>query len=248
MNRHILAPFLALILAIFIPPPRASAVPQRMVFNDEATTLTKGTFEFETASIWEHGSHENVFTFKHELEFGLTDNLELDVYLSEWDYTKSKGESGKATWGNAGLELIYAFSNPTTDIVGSALSLETQFGKHGLFELEPRLRLQKNVGPFTLLYNVGLNASWSNEENSGEFFQALGAAYRINSHVFAGVDLTHNVAYPGWSNPANELYLGPTLHLRSGSVWLATEMGFKLTAQDREAPAFRLGIRFGFSF
>lgn len=237
----------AAVLAFF-PTQRASAVAQRFVNADEATVLPKGAAEFESTIDWGHGHGLDTFEFKHEIEWGLTDSIELDFYLSEWSIERVKGGGTTTTWGNAGVEALFAFSNPNTATIGSALSLEVQFGQHGTFELEPRLRLQKNFGKVLALYNVGLNAHWDDDGKSGEVFQSLGVSAEVNPHFFAGVNLTHVAGLEDWKNAEHELYLGPALHYRKGNFWATTEMGFKLYNKADDAADFHLGVRFGFQF
>ena len=71
----------------------------------------------------------------------------------------SRRRGGSTKWEGSGFELIYNLTDPTKDFIGSALYGELLMNDTEL-ELEAKLLLQKNLGPFALVYNAILEAEW----------------------------------------------------------------------------------------
>src|SRR5439155_24253502 len=67
---------------------------RRFTFTQEATTLPKGGVDFENWFTYKRGTPEdstfNRFEFRHELEFGLSDSVQLAVYLADWSRTSGE--------------------------------------------------------------------------------------------------------------------------------------------------------------
>src|SRR5829696_1459136 len=168
----------ALSLVTFVLASAASseAGQRRFAFTYETTTSPKGEVELENLVTWKHTRNRegrvDEFDFRHELEFGVTDRLQVGVYLLDWSY--SPDATGKKTqYKHSGVELIYALTNPVTDWIGSAAYLEVLAGDEVL-EIEGKLLLQKNFGPLIIAYNAVLEAEWEGhklEERTGEFQQ-----------------------------------------------------------------------------
>ena len=75
--------FLVLAAALATALP-ASAGERRFSYTYETTTAAKGGVELENWVTWKHSNHRSaedtdVFEFRHELEFGLTDRLQLGL-------------------------------------------------------------------------------------------------------------------------------------------------------------------------
>lgn len=246
MTKHLSIIPLAAVLAVLTN--NASAVPQPLVNTDLSTTLAKGSFEFENRVIWGHSGGADEVAFSHEIEYGLTDNLEVDLYLSEWNWSKEDGSKGHSRWESAGVELLYALSNPTADALGSAIAVETQFG-NDFWVLEPQLRLQKNFGPVITVFNlVVANEFTKDEDDSQEISQSLGVAYQVCPNFFVGADVNHATGFTDWKDSEEEWYAGPALHFRGGPVWATIAASFKLSADADDAPDFNIGAKFGFNW
>ena len=226
----------------------ASAVPQPLINVDLTTTLAKGSFEFENRILWSHSSGADELSFSHEIEFGVTENFEIDLYLSEWSWSKVDGEGSDSIWESAGIEGLYSFSNPSTDALGVALAVETQFG-NDFWVLEPQLRFQKNVGPVILMANlVFANEFLKDEADGQEFAQSIGASYQVTPNFFVGADISHATVFTDWKDSENEWYAGPAVHFRSGSVWATLGASFKLSADADDAADVVIGTKFGINF
>lgn len=219
---------------------------RRFSYSYEVTTAPRGAFELETSTTWKHSSDGDVFDFRHELEIGLTDHLQLGLYLADWSYERHDG----AHYANSGAELIWNLSNPTTDFLGSAVYFEALFGDHQL-ELEGKLLLQKNLGPVTLAYNLILEAAWEGRglsERRGEFAQTLSVSYDLNKHFSVGAEFLHEIDIPDWSEGEKSvLWFGPNASLRYGRFFATATGLFRTTGNEGEADVqTRLIVGFDF--
>src|SRR5687768_446888 len=74
---------------------QAKAGERRFTYVYEATTMTPGHLEYEQWLTWKTHSDNDPefdrFDFRHELEFGLTDRLQLGLYLSDWRIQDGEG-------------------------------------------------------------------------------------------------------------------------------------------------------------
>ena len=237
------------ILAAFAAAGVAQASPQKFANSYEAKTLSKGQFEFENNVLWDHSNGVNGFEFEHEIEFGITDNFQISL-LAEWSTEHVSGEGSESAFGKAGIEAIYQLSNPASDPLGSALLGEVAIGDKE-FSLEGKLLLSKDAGPFTAVYNIGIEGFWEGSDYSdasGEFTQTAGLTYAISQQLFLGAELTHSLEIPDWSGSgANSLKIGPSLAFRAGNFWAALSAGWEVTNEE-DASDFSGKIRFGFVF
>ena len=226
----------------------AYAVPQPLINTNLSTTLAKGSYEFENRILWSHSGGADELSFSHEVEFGLADNFEVDLYLSEWNWSRADGEGSQSMWESAGIEGMYSFTNPTSVPLGVALAVEAQFG-NDFWVLEPQLRLQKNFGPLTAVFNlVFANEFVKNEVDGQELSQSFGLAYQVNSKFFVGAEVSHATTCANWKDSEHEWYAGPAVHFRSGSLWATLGASFKLSADASDAADLVLGTKFGINW
>jgi hypothetical protein len=215
--------------------------------------MPKGAVEYEQWVTWKTDkADDNSFDrvdFRHELEFGLTDHLQMGVYVSDWRYQNDDSGS-KTDWRNAAVELIYNMSDPVEDVIGSALYGEVKLGDE-LFELEGKIILQKNLGKWALAWNGTIEAEWEGKnysEDKGEFQQTLGASYQINPNFLVGAELLHEIEFDDWSDTGDDVvYLGPNVSFRTSTWWITIAPLFQLTSNGGEAD-FQTRLLFGFDF
>lgn len=252
MNRRLL---LCLLLALSAFPMGSDAGARRFTYVYETTTAAPGTFELESWITWRTDKDEDrdfeQLDFRHEIEFGLTDRLQMAVYLADWSYRAGKSvENDGTVYTGSAVELIYNLTNPATTVLGSALYGELKIGEE-LVELEGKILLQKNLGPLVLAYNATLEAEWEGEdleERTGEFQQTLGASYQLTPRFLLGVELLHEIAFPEWERAEESVvYAGPNVSLRAGKWWATTTALAQLTGSGGE-PDFQLRTIVGYSF
>jgi hypothetical protein len=249
MNRHLL-PIASLIAAFVALPGSSEANDRRFTYSYETTTMPKGALEFEPWFTFKHYDDKDRYEFRYELEYGVTDNFQLAAYLSDWRYTDSETGEDKAEWRTAGLEAVYALTNPNTDWIGSALYGEVLIGPEK-FALEGKLLLQKNFGPFTAVYNAVVEAEWEGEsydERVGVWENTLGLAYNISPKVSVGVEALHEVEFADWSEAGEHVYyVGPNISYRNTNFFATLTGLFQASDVDGE-PETQVRLLMGFNF
>jgi len=220
----------------------------------ETTTAAKGEFEFENWVTWKtrrgEGDNSNLWKFRHEIEYGITDRLQLGVYLANWTLTRDATHRNTTRYESAAAELIYRMSHPTTDALGSALYLEIE-GGHDLFALEGKLLLQKNIGRFVFAWNGVIEAEWSGHslmERTGTLEQTFGVSYQITPKVSVGGELVHEVSFEDWSKSGpNVLFAGPNVSWRFKRGYITAATLFQCTRATGE-PDIQTRVIFGIHF
>jgi hypothetical protein len=257
-SHYTAAVFCALACLTLAPVPRSEAIERRFTYTYETTTSPRGHVELENWVTWKHtdarGANDaDLFQFRHELEFGVTDRLQVGLYVFDWRYDEHDREDHSAEWEHSGVELIYNLSNPTTDFVGSALYLEALVGERS-FELEGKLLLQKNFGPIIAAYNLVLEAEWegeqfgSFEEREGEFAQVLGVSYDVNKSFSVGAEMLHEIPIPDWRDVEDSVvWAGPNASVRFGRAFATVTALFQITDVDGE-PDAQVRLITGFDF
>lgn len=221
----------------------ALADDRRFTYSYETTTAPKGEIEVETWATYKHRAGEGKdldrFDFRHELEFGATDRLQLSIYVANWSYNSSDVEH-KARYQDSGFEAIYQLTNPTTSFLGTALYGEVLLGEEHL-KLEGKLLFQKNFGPLVAVYNVGLEAEWEGEEfgdyeeTVGEFYQSAGLSYEVTKNFFIGAEIIHEFEMEEWGDSGDAaVYAGPNMSFRAGRVFATLTGMFQLTDVEEE--------------
>ena len=228
---------------------------RRFTYVYEANTQPKGAVEFEQWVTLKTNKDTDAkfdrLDFRHELEFGLTDRLQLGLYLADWRYEdgRSVADDG-ATYRDTAIELIYKLRDPVDDGFGLAIYGEVKLGDE-LFELEGKLIVQKNLGKWVFAWNGIIEAEWEGSNYSrdkGEFGQTLGASYQFSPKLTAGIELLHEVEYDDWSQWQDHVvYLGPNVSVRTPGWWMTITPMFQVTDIDSE-PNFQARFIFGFDF
>lgn len=216
---------------------------RKFAFSYGATTTPPGEVEYEQWVNWKaskgNDSDFDRLDFRHEIEIGLTEHLQMGIYLADWRYQDGASVSNnRAEYRNTAVELIYNLSNPVTDPLGVAVYGEVKFGDE-LFELEGKIILQKDLGPWTLVYNATIEAEWEGnhyEDDKGEFQHTAGVSYQVIPAFSVGVELLHEVEFDDWEHTGhNIVYFGPNATYR-GKGWFVTVAPlFQVTGVEAEA-------------
>jgi hypothetical protein len=243
----------AIVLAL--SPAFAFAGVRHFTFLYEATPSTPGSVEFENSVTFRTGQDGNRFSevdFRHELEFGVTNHLELSLYVADWNYhsgfpEQSSGYSYSAT----AVEAIYNLTSPVVDPIGISVYQEIRGGDQ-LFESESKVILQKDFGPWIAVYNATLEATWEGgglREREGELSQSLGLSYEFVPSLSAGIEMVHEIVLPNWatSDAANNFFVGPNVSIRHGP-WFATITALAQATQTSDEPDVQIRTIFGFAF
>jgi hypothetical protein len=246
---------IAAFLASLLVSPPAPGSERKFTYVYETTTQAPGTLEYEQWVTWKtnkgtDSSFDRV-DFRHEIEIGLTDRLQLGIYVADWRYQSGRSvEDDGAEFRNSAVELIYNLTDPTLDPFGSALYGEFKFGSE-LLELEGKLLLEKNLGSWTIAYNATIEAEWEGErydEDKGKFEQSAGVSFQVSPRLTLGAELVHEVEFPDWGSADDHvLYLGPNASFRTNTWWVTVTPLFQVTSVDSEVD-YQLRLLFGFDF
>ncbi len=235
--------------------PSSEAGQRRYVYSYETLTAPKGSLEFEQWVTWKHrdvtgGDDRDRWEFRHEIEFGVTDKLQLAIYVADWQYDEDDSEGHKARYKGTGFEAIYNLTNPNTAFLGSAIYGEVVVGEE-LLKLEGKLLLEKRFGPLSVVYNAVIEAEWEGEdldERTGEFKQTVGVSYDISKSFSAGVEAFHEIEMPDWSEAeSGRFFVGPNVSVRSGRFFGTLAWLWQTTHSEGE-PDFQTRLIFGVDF
>lgn len=249
-------PFALLTIILFMSIATQGRADQRLfTFTYEATTQPKGAGEYEQWVTWKTNKGNDAsfdrIEFRHELEFGLTDNFQLGIYLSDWRYQGGASvQNDRAEWNNVAVEGILNLTNPVTDPLGIGLYGEVKLGDEK-FVLEPKLLLQKNIGKFVFAYNFVFEAEWEGQRYSDDKLvieNIFGASYEVCPSLSLGGELVHEIEYDDWADWGDHVvYLGPNLAFRGKGWWATVTPLFQITDVDSEVD-FMTRFIFGISF
>ncbi|MEZ5302390.1 MAG: hypothetical protein R3F11_17415 [Verrucomicrobiales bacterium] len=231
----------------------AQADDRRFAYNYEVTTMPQGAWEFENWMTWSHYGSKERFDFRHEIEYGLTNDLQIALYLADWRYEDLDGGGSDADYRNTAIEVIYNLTDPVNDAIGSALYGEVKLGDEK-FALEGKLLLQKDFGPLSVVYNFTLESEWEGEdlssldEKKGEIKNSAGVSYQLSPQFFVGAEILHEFEIEDWSERGDDsLFIGPNASFRKGSFFLTAAALFEVLDTEGAAES-QLRILAGINF
>ena len=244
---------LLLLLLLILPATVAIAGVRHFGYVYEAVTTAPGSLDIENWVTWSRTSNPqrvDGVDFRHELEFGITENFQASLYVADWFYSADPQHSG-FTYSDSALELIYNLTNPVIDPIGLAMYEEIRAGDR-VFELESKLIAQKNIGPLILAYNVTLESVWEGtgwQSREGELQQALGASYEISQRLSVGIEMLDEFVFPEWrdNERIRNFFIGPNVCFRHQN-WFVTVTGLAQATNTPEEADFQLRTIFGIGF
>ena len=216
-----------------------------------AETLPKGkgeAYSWTTARLGKGPGHYAGFDFQQELEYGITDRLQMSFYFTERYHSFSVEEDGAAkrlrrfSYDGNQVEFKYNVLSPFKDAVGLALYVEPRYSliekesgdKVLELEMETKVILQKNFLDDQLVTALNLTTefAWNRPRPSGGlgFGTELaaevtgGISYRVAPKWFVGVEARYETAFPNMNLHAQEswaFFAGPAVHY-GGERWWAT--------------------------
>ncbi len=251
--RRIALALLIITAFVTLQPNAAQADARRFAYVYETTTMPQGLAEYEQWITWktdkESDDRYERLEFRQELEYGLTDRVQIALYFADWRYTrKSTGSDTQVR--NSGIEVIANVVDPATSSVGVALYGEVKVGAEK-FALEGKLLLEKDLGGLLLGYNAIIEAEWEDADwvrNKGVIEQTAGLSWQASPRFLIGAELLHEVELPDWSEAEDALlYAGPSASLRKGKVWVTTAALWQLTDVEG-APGMQVRALLGYIF
>lgn len=242
----------------------AQADPRPFTFTNDAYPMGKGDWEYEQWVTYEGDQDSDDdferLSFRHEFEFGLADNIDLAIYLPEWQL-EDTGDGWDSDFQGGAVETIVYLSNPVTDFVGIGLYNEVKVREDEL-EFEHKLIVHKDIDKWTLAYNFVLETelehTFGDEEEAeieGVIEHTFGASYRIASDWGIGGEAVVASEYEDWSEyEGTTVYAGPVVTYqggrfsREGSGWWATVTPLFQLTDDEDAPNLNFRLIVGVNF
>lgn len=221
-----------LVWSILFPLCSGFATERYFTYTYEPETMPKGSLEYEQWVTLRAGrsaavgqDNFNRWELRHELEYGVTDNYTLSLYLNESVETFRSPQSGEhhthLHFDGVSLENRLMVLNPADHAVGLALYLEPRFAGDEA-ELEQRIILGQRLGDWKWALNLTHATEWSDDlkTTEGEVEMSLGLTRQIGRHWNVGLEVRdHNEIpeYRIWENTA--LYAGPVATYRQEKWW-----------------------------
>jgi hypothetical protein len=242
----------AAILAVVMTRTAPShATPRPLPFTYTADTLGKGEAEIENYVDLTPVKGTNVDTghpvwytamqFQTEFEYGITDRLELGLYVAYQPQPNNLQNTATLFEGTGFKERVrYRLADAgrwPIDIAlyGELVEYETEF------EIEGKIILERRFGNLRIAANA-----WAEEEfiyQGGEDLElnpTVGATYEIRPQFHVGVEYWMRVEFPNPSVPrAFDLgpnqFVGPVVMFNFGKVWWSTGFYARVNDVDRAA-------------
>lgn len=240
----------------------ASANPRPLPFTYQYETLGKGELEVEQFTdvaplyAWdsEHRSVlEPAYTLTTEVEYGLTDRLELALYAVMKNEPYESGAGAPLIFDGLKQRLRYRIGREGQLPIDIALYFEVA-ELHDEIELEEKIILQKRFGALKAIANLWVEQGF---ERGGEiafyFKPTVGLVYELNESATIGAEYwmhselglngeeEEESAQDEW-NHAPHHFIGPAVSLRFEKLWWTTGVYGRLDDFDR---VIRPGDKFG---
>jgi hypothetical protein len=233
-NNKILIPIVAAILCLSL----ARADEKRFTYSYEPETLPAGGLELEqwitlrtqrTREGEVKQGNYNKWELREELEYGVTDNYSVSLYLntaaeSFRDFSASPAENrSKFDFDGISVENRYQVLNPADHAVGLTLYLEPRYSGEEA-EIEQKIIVGQRHGDWKWAFNLTHATEWSDNLHTteGELEASLGLAYDVGKNWSLGLEVRdHNELpdYRKWENTA--LFAGPVVSYRQEKWWAA---------------------------
>jgi len=236
----------------------ALADPRPFTFTYDAYPVGKGNAEYEQWVTYRHRTDsDHAFTrfdLRHEIEYGISDNFDISFYFANWRYQDSDSRTG-AHYDSSSVETIYYLTNPVTDFLGIGLYNEIAVGD-GELEFEQKLILHKDIGNWTLAYNLifeteveGVFKKDEDTEVEGVIEHTFGISYGLPKGFHVGAEATIESIYEDWEEYEDTVYYaGPVFGYTSGGPWWVTVTPlFQLSSVDDE-PQYEVRMIAGWEF
>ena len=210
--------------------------------SNDAEIEEMGEIEYEQWVTWKTSKNDDSdfdqFNFKHELEFAVSERLQLELEMV-WRYQDGAAvDDDEADFRAVALEGTYQIRDPDSETLGLALKTVFEIGDE-LLELKAKLILQKNIGPLIVVWNGNLEAEWEEDrftKDSGKLSQSMGLNYEIADETHLGIEFLHELKYDDWSEWKDHVvYLGPSTSFEFHHVSVALTLAVQITDVDAEA-------------
>lgn len=201
----------------------------------ESGVLAPGAKEIEEYNTLRAGREDFYSALDHRLSFevGVAEHLMTAFYLNFGSATFDPGNDTLQTgfaWQGVSNEWKLKLTDPAADAVGLALYAELTFNTDGM-ELEPKVILDKAIGPWLLAANVIGEFEYGADKDGMELEEiapdfSLGVSRDLGRGMHAGLEMrNHNAILKDedtgdWEHEFSALYLGPVFSYATESWWM----------------------------
>jgi hypothetical protein len=232
----------------------AHANPRPLPFTYTTDTLPEGGVELEQfvdltplRALSPVTSMEETYlasAFQTEIEIGLTDRLELGLYLTFVpDFGEAYSNQARFAGVGTGLKqrLRYALADPgawpiDVGVYGELVENEREI------ELEAKLLLQRRFDRVRVAANLSAEYEfYFSKQRELVINPSLGAVYELTPSVHAGVETWMRGEYPQHPKPAMrtfglgpQAYAGPTLLIDFGKLWWSFGVYARVTEMSHD--------------
>lgn len=218
----------------------AHAMERYFTYTYEPETMPQGALEFEQwvtlRAIRNDEVGQEHFTrwdLREELEYGVTDNWTLSLYLNQKsEYFRDPETHEKASefeFEGVSIENKWMVLDPASNAVGLSLYLEPTIG-NGEFELEEKIILGQRFGAHSewkWAFNATHATEWKDSEDpdkgtetEGELEFTFGLTREMDKHWFLGVEFRNHNEFPEYDEWEHSAYfVGPAVTFRQENWW-----------------------------
>ena len=224
----------------------------------EPETMPQGALEFEQWTTLRAGRNNQVgqnhytrWDLRQELEYGVTDNYTLSLYLNEKsEYYRNPSTHAKTdtfAFDGVSLENKWLVADPSKSKVGLSFYLEPRFAS-GETELEEKLILGQRFGKdkeWKWAFNVSHATEWKDSdtpgkgtETTGELEFDFGVARELNKRWNLGVEFRNLSKFPEYktSTSYTAFFVGPVLKYHQEKWWAAFTFLTQVYGDNQASP------------
>lgn len=244
----------------------ALANPRPLPFTYQWETLPKGEAELEQfvdvapLYVWNADHHsvlEPAYKLTTEIEYGITDRLELGLYFVAKNEPDSEGAGAPLIFDGLKQRLRYRIGKENQLPIDIALYFEVAELRDEI-ELEEKIILQKRFGALKAIANLSVEQAF---ERGGEIAFVLnpsaGLVYEVNENITLGAEYWLHAEYTlqepegaedepadptGEWNHKPHHFVGPAVSFRWERLWWTTGVYGRMDDFDR---VIRPGDQFG---
>jgi hypothetical protein len=242
-----------LLSSLLLAATTASATPQPLPFTYVYETLPKGSLELEQYADYTPikvlgpdgatGVRYGASQFQTEFEYGITDRLELGLYITIAPTAAGAVTNVPALTEGTGIKerLRLRLAEEGQWPVDVGLYGELVENEREL-ELEAKVILQRRIGDLRIVANLWGEREYENFSiHQGDWVinPTLGLTYQVTPVFHPGVEGWMRAEYPD-SNPhprpfnlGPQVYVGPTMMFDFGNLWWSTGVYFRATEASR---------------
>lgn len=209
----------------------ATATDRLFTYTYEPETLPEGALEFEqwvtlrTQRTKKVGQENyNRWDLREELEYGVTDNYQVALYLnleSESFRNSLGGDESEFSFKGLSFENKLLVLNPAEHAVGLALYLEPTFAGDEA-EIEEKIILGQRHGNWKWALNLTHATEWEDNLHAveGEFEATLAVARMLGTRWSLGVEARSLTKMPEYEEFESTMVgVGPVLSYRRDNWW-----------------------------